>query len=191
MINHIPHAVSTGLSILIPYVLPIVLLIAQLKENRKIEQLKHKQEKEIIKVKHEFSTEVEALKNHLSTEKEYNVTKFQHKFETYKGFIEMIAEFIASLDKLKLEKKELELPIVHTFNRSRLKIYGFLALVAPQTVMDAHDELIDFIMEILEGKHKYDSTTFIEIRNKALCLVNCIRSDLELAEGKIKYQGKR
>lgn len=73
------------------------------------------------------------------------------------------------------------------FNHERLKVYGYLAMIAPQEVMDAQDSLMDTIIEII---HKKKEHNWFELRRLSIELLNLIRKDLEIGSGIIQYNGK-
>jgi hypothetical protein len=68
-----------------------------------------------------------------------------------------------------------------------MRVYGYLAMVAPQAVMDAQDALMDKILLIAQGKEKY---IWAEIRELALALLNELRRDIAIDKSLISYNGK-
>lgn len=112
------------------------------------------------------------------------------KFATYKTIIDVISKILADLDQWHLGDMSSEdgKKAFHTFNQDRLRAYGYLGMIAPQSVMDAQDELIDKIILVSRGSAKYD---WNEIRALALKLLNEIRNDIEINKQKstISYNG--
>jgi hypothetical protein len=73
------------------------------------------------------------------------------------------------------------------FNHERLKVYGYLAMIAPQEVMDAQDKLMDAILLVIHQKKQHN---WAELRALSIELLNLIRKDLEIGSGIIQYNGK-
>ena len=71
---------------------------------------------------------------------------------------------------------------IATFEKGRLRAYGYLAMFAPQEVMDAHDALVDYVLASLEGSVPFD---FVRLRTLAIAMLNAIRIDLGI-EGVIR-----
>jgi hypothetical protein len=67
-----------------------------------------------------------------------------------------------------------------------MRVYGYLGMVAPQTVMDAQDKLIDHILRIANGQILYK---WEEVRFYALALINEIRKDIVIDKNPISYNG--
>lgn len=74
------------------------------------------------------------------------------------------------------------------FERNRLRAYSHIAMFAPQAVMDGFDNLIDHLMDIMDGTESY---SFPEIRRRALAFLNEIRIDLAPDVEPIEYRGHR
>lgn len=73
------------------------------------------------------------------------------------------------------------------FNEQRLKVYGYLAMLAPQSVMDAQDSLIDHLLKISHGTVVYEWSA---VREKALALLNAVREDIGIGKEPITYNGE-
>lgn len=65
-------------------------------------------------------------------------------------------------------------------------MYGYLAMLAPQSVMDAQDDLIDHLLKITNGKAEYE---WVKIREKALVMLNAVRADIGINDTPIAYHG--
>lgn len=133
---------------------------------------------------------LENEKNALALLKEKYIKEHNEKFETYKTIIDVISKILADLDQWHLGDMSSEdgKKAFHTFNQDRLRAYGYLGMIAPQSVMDAQDALIDKIILVSRGVEKYN---WSEIRVLALKLLNEIRNDIEINEEKstISYNG--
>ena len=77
---------------------------------------------------------------------------------------------------------------IEEFEIQRLKLYAYLAMHAPQYVMDANDVLTDFILAVM---HNEKQSTWQEFRVLALNLLNAIRKDLGINLEPIEYRGER
>ena len=69
-------------------------------------------------------------------------------------------------------------------------MYGYLGMLAPQSVMDAQDALITFLQEAAEGK-KSMGRDWTAMRSLALGLLNEIRKDVGIDKTPIEYRGSR
>ena len=132
---------------------------------------------------------LEHERNELSILKETFLKEHNEKITTYKTTVDVVAKVLADLDKWSLGDMPLEKSkeAYHTFNEDRMRVYGYLAMVSPQAVMDAQDALMDKILLITQGKEKY---IWEEIRELALALLNEIRKDIAIDKSSISYHGK-
>jgi hypothetical protein len=129
-------------------------------------------------------------RNNLALLKEKYIKEHNEKFSTYKTIIDVISKILADLDQWHLGDMSSEegKKAFHTFNQDRLRAYGYLGMIAPQSVMDAQDALIDKILLVSHGSEQYD---WKGIRALALVLLNEIRNDIEINKQKstISYNG--
>ena len=72
------------------------------------------------------------------------------------------------------------------FNRGRMRAYGYLAMLAPQSVMDASDTLFDHLIQVSSGQLPYE---WPRVRGLALGLLNEIRKDIGFDPSVIEYGG--
>ena len=132
---------------------------------------------------------LEHERNELSILKETFLKEHNEKITTYKLVIDVVSKILADLDKWFLG----DLPAnqgkeaFHTFNEKRLRVYGYLGIVAPQAVMDAQDKLMEKIILVSNGQEEYQWT---EIRERALVLINEIRKDIAIDKSPISFNGK-
>ena len=73
------------------------------------------------------------------------------------------------------------------FNEQRIRIYGYLAMIAPQAVMDAQDKLIDNLLLVAHGNAKYE---WEKVRENALAMLNAVRIDVGIDKSPISYNGE-
>ncbi len=131
---------------------------------------------------------LERERNELSILKETFLKEHNEKIATYKAVVDVVSKILADLDKWSfgdlspVQGKE----AFHSFNEKRLRVYGYLGMVAPQTVMDAQDALMEKIILVSQGKEKYE---WIVIRTLALALMNEIRKDIAIDKSPISYNG--
>ena len=131
---------------------------------------------------------LERERNELSILKETFLKEHNEKITTYKAVVDVVSTILADLDKWTLGDlpPEKGKEAYHSFNEQRMRVYGYLAMVAPQAVMDAQDALMDKILLITQGKEKY---VWAEIRELALALLNEIRKDIAIDKSPISYHG--
>ena len=77
---------------------------------------------------------------------------------------------------------------LYDFEVQRLRVYAYLAMHAPQSVMDAYDALCDVILAVI-----YDGTvmTWDHFRDLAIRVLNEIRKDIGIRPDPIAYRGSR
>jgi hypothetical protein len=138
---------------------------------------------------HQLTMELEATKRDLDVIKE-NTLRFQNdKILTYRAVIDIVARLLAALDSHqsgRLVKPEAGARF-DEFNEQRMRIYGYLAMLAPQSVMDAQDNLVDHLLKISNGVLPYE---WVEVREKALAMLNAVREDIGIGKEPIAYNGE-
>lgn len=133
-------------------------------------------------------SEIEQLKSNLEIFKEQHLTGFHDKLETYREVINITSEIVAKFQSAAETGAQLNADTILKFDNSRMKVYGYLALVSPQAVMDANDELADYVLSVINKEIKPEWTEF---RDRAQVLLNEMRRDLGMGTGEIEYRGKR
>jgi hypothetical protein len=148
--------------------------------------------------------EFEKLKRQLQNESDQKLTSITHEFEIlksthlrehndkliiYRTAMELIATLLSKLELI-VKKKRPPLSDVEleTFEVERLRIYAYLAMLSPQEVMDANDNLTDLLLAVV---HENKQTDWVTIRNYALELINSMRRDIGLDKTPIRYNGER
>jgi len=113
------------------------------------------------------------------------------KIALYRMVTDLIAPMVADLafaqQGVRLTPEEAAARIT-AFEKSRLRAYGYLAMFAPQEVMDAHDAVIDYVQATVEGSLSFD---FVKLRTLAIGMLNAIRVDLGIDPRTIQYRGTR
>ncbi|HHQ4479042.1 TPA: hypothetical protein ACSPZR_003837 [Aeromonas veronii] len=121
--------------------------------------------------------------------KQTQLKEHSDKLLIYRATIDLVAAMLAKVDMIVLQRKQkLNPEEEEQFDTERLKIYGYLAMIAPQDVLDANDELIDQLLEVV-----FDSDTvgWEIIRAKALNLINAMRQDIGIDKSTVTYNGQR
>lgn len=114
----------------------------------------------------------------------------REKLAAYRYAVDLVAGLVAEMGRAAGGRTTpgQALMEVDQFERERLRLYGYLGMLAPQEVMDAQDNLIDWILGVVEGTLAFDWT---ELRRLALVLLNEIRRDVGLDKTPIMYRGAR
>lgn len=156
-----------------------------------IEKANHEQKLERLRVQlqKENQLHLAELNNGLEIYKQTHLREHSDKLVIYRATIDLIAIMLAKVEMIVLRhKRELSPEEKESFETERLKIYGYLAMIAPQEVMDANDAFIDQLLAIIfDG----ETTSWEEIRAKALCLTNAMRRDIGIDKSDVAYNGNR
>ena len=138
--------------------------------------------------RHQLASQLEKTKRELDIVKETTLRFQNDKLHTYRAVIDVIARILATLDAHesgRLQANEAGARY-DEFNEQRIKIYGYLAMIAPQAVMDAQDKLIDSLLLVTNGNEKYE---WNKVRANALALLNAVRIDIGIDKSPISYNG--
>ncbi len=139
--------------------------------------------------KHELGAALEKTKRELDVVKETTLRFQNDKILTYRSVIDIISRLLASLDAYDLGalgQKEFETRF-HEFNEQRMRVYGYLAMIAPQKVMTARDKLMGQLLPISMGKKPYEWEL---LRPLIINLLNEIRIDIGIDKNPIEYTGE-
>jgi hypothetical protein len=160
--------------------------------NRIMETEKAKYALELEKLRADLyeknESRLNVIKSDLDIYKEKHLKTHKDKLETYRMGADMIASLLVGLEKHtagSLAKDEGE-NLYYNFNRERIKLYAYLGMMAPQSVMDAQDVLIDHLLVVLHGKQEYDRKL---VRKLSIDFLNSVRIDLGIDSTPINYQG--
>ena len=155
------------------------------------EKANHEQKLEHLRVQlqKENQLHLAELNNGLEIYKQTHLREHSDKLVIYRATIDLVAIMLAKVEMIVLRhKRELSPEEKEIFETERLKIYGYLAMIAPQEVMDANDAFIDQLLAIIfDG----ETTSWEEIRAKALCLTNAMRRDIGIDKSDVAYNGNR
>ena len=141
------------------------------------------------KAKHE--SVLAELRTNLDIYKSAYLKQHDDKLNSYRQAIDVVTDFLADLNLAQVGHRP-EGNALDRFNRGRLKAHGYLAMLAPQEVMDAYDSLIDYIFTIIETSDRTKAREqWKEVRRLAYALLNSVREDIGIDKSKIEYRGKR
>lgn len=137
---------------------------------------------------HELATSLEKTKRELDLIKETTLRFQNDKILTYRAIIDVVSRMLSSFDANEMGRlapheanKRFD-----EFNEQRIRVYGYLAMLAPQSVMDAQDKLMDRLLEISHGSAEY---VWEDIRGLALNMLNEVRKDIGIDSSPILYNG--
>jgi hypothetical protein len=155
------------------------------------ERQKHAEDLENLRNKLKLNTEKEvaSVKHELEIAKEKYLADHTDRIAIYRSAIDLIAIIVAKIEMILIKKREpLTAEELHEFEVQRLRIYAYLAMHAPQSVMDANDTLTSLILSVVyDGK----STSWEHFRKLAIILLNEIRKDIGVNSNPIEYRGER
>ncbi|WP_125561524.1 hypothetical protein [Pseudoalteromonas rubra] len=160
--------------------------------NRLMESDKAKHSQELEEVRSRFQRDSQqslaVLQSQIDVFKETQLREHGDKVVIYRATIDLVAIMMAKLEMTVFVGRDLSAEDKGQFQVDRLKIYGYLAMMAPQEVMDENDRFTDRLIEIVfEG----DSAEWAELRTAALGLINAIRNDIGIDKTPITYNGRR
>jgi len=155
------------------------------------EKAKHDRELEELRTQLYKVSQEELAKFHSEIEvyKQTQLREHSDKLAIYRATIDMVATMLAKVEMIVIKnKQQLSPEEAEQFETERLKIYGYLAMIAPQEVMDANDAFIDQLLALVfDGQFvKWEM-----IRLKALNLTNAMRKDIGMDKSEISYNGDR
>jgi hypothetical protein len=134
---------------------------------------------------------LEALQTELEIAKSKLLSAHYNKVLLCRQAMDVIAPMVASIGLLAEGRVSLPTEFrtyIVAFERDRLQAYGYLAMFAPQSVMDPFDEIIDHLMNVIDETASFD---FRLIRASGLRMINAVRVDLGVDPSPIAYHGLR
>ena len=158
--------------------------------NRILETDRQEFSREMTKLQQEYHKDLQQARSELEIYKETVLRIQNDKLAIYRVAVDIVADMLSHFDAVILKHlPNLPPEKYHDFNRRRMQLYGYLAMLAPQDVMDAHDELLDYLFMVIQGSAAYDWKK--EVRPKVLNLLNCARADVGIDKNAIEYKGRR
>lgn len=130
----------------------------------------------------------EKFRNDREVKNQKNLRGFEDKLAIYRLIIDQIADFLGDF----VISIETGVPLsqekLAAFDKMRMRTFGYLCIYAEQESIDAHEHLIEYIYEVLEGAKKGE---WPEVRNRALRLLNSFRIDYDPKLIPASYNGNR
>ena len=139
--------------------------------------------------KHKLESDLEQTKRELDVIKETTLRFQNDKIITYRAIVDVVARILSSFDSHQMGRLQPQEAgsRFDEFNEQRLRVYGYLAMLAPQSVMDAQDRLMDHLIKIANGSVGYE---WQKVRDLAINLLNEIRKDIGIDKSPIEYRGE-
>ncbi|MEM7680036.1 MAG: hypothetical protein AAF182_03430 [Pseudomonadota bacterium] len=160
--------------------------------NRIMQSDKAKHDSELEKLRanllRENNKDIEHIRNELDIFKQQHLTGFHDKTKIYRMVVDLVAEVLSNYDLAFHANVEMTLEQRDATNRTRMRVYGYLAIVAPEEVLDAYSDLSDFLMDVAGGKEQYHWPT---VRKHILPLLSKMRQNLGFEKDEITYKGHR
>lgn len=130
------------------------------------------------------------IQHDLSIAQDKVLLAHRDKLAAYRAVADVVAPLLADVNAFLLKRDDARLAAAaQRFEEGRLRLYGYLAFIAPQAVMDAHDALTDYIVSALyDAGVAYD---WERVRTLALTLINEARKDIGIDSSTIEYRGTR
>jgi hypothetical protein len=152
------------------------------------DKAKHEQELARLRSGLEKSNqiEIEGIRVELSLLKDHRLRDLSDKVVIYRHFIDLISEYLADFEKERHKAAHLTADQLATFNARRLRLYGYISLTSPQAVIDAQDQLVDYLLNVANGNQKYDWKI---VRDLSIAVINECRKDIGLNPAPIQYNG--
>jgi hypothetical protein len=121
------------------------------------ERAKYERELAELRAKLEKANEesLSKLRTDLEIYRDTFLKAHSDKVGTYGYVFGVISEFLADMDMIRLGQKP-DGNVYDRFSRGRLKTHGYLAMLAPQKVMDAWDSFVEHIFITLEKNQPTD-----------------------------------
>jgi hypothetical protein len=134
----------------------------------------------------QFDLSIKMAERELDLLKDAHSRVHNDKIAIYRGVVDLVAKVLATLDALDRLPRAEALKQYDNFNEQRIRLYGYMAMFAPQAVMDTQDKLMDHLLQISHGQAKYD---WAHVRSLALALINAVRRDVGIDKSDIVYNG--
>ncbi|MDH4417687.1 MAG: hypothetical protein QE485_10715 [Acidovorax sp.] len=139
-------------------------------------------------LRHQVDTQLAQVNFELSTLKEKTLKAHADKLNCYSfaidGVAELLSKFSAFTNNMPGAKPFQE--AFDEFDAKRIRAYGHMALVAPQSVMTAYDAVIEHFIQIRNGQTEADWKTG---RDLVLAWINAARADIGVDPSVIRYEG--
>lgn len=148
----------------------------------------HELQKRLAEAQSQLDLSIKTAERELDLIKDAHARVHNDKITIYRGVIDLVAKALAYLDAFQMGRLPPDEAVRHfdNFNEQRIRLYGYMAMFAPQTVMNAQDKLIDHLLCIYNEQKPY---VWAEVRDLALALINEVRRDVGIDKTDISYNG--
>lgn len=139
------------------------------------------------RLRRETDAELEQLRRRWEVGVQTHLREVSEKVVIYRSAIDLIAEVLGDFDLATRAgaRSGTTAERLDQFNRQRMKAYGYMAMLAPQSLMDAFDNLADHLLRVANGTLPYD---WPQVRSLAVALLNEVRKDIGLDKSPIAYR---
>lgn len=155
------------------------------------ERHKHEQDLEELRsnLRAKNDEQLAEINNDYEIFKQTHLREHNDKLVIYRACLDIVASILSKIELTTIGARTgLSNDEKEAFENDRLRLYAYLAMLAPQDVMDANDGLIDMLLALVyDGK----KTTWANIRAAALRLTNAMRADIGLNKEPVSYNGVR
>lgn len=156
---------------------------------RILRQETHELQQQLREKQHQYDLSIKAAEKQLDLAKEAHSAARTDKVQIYREAIDLVAGLLARLDAHSMNRLPPDQAAQHydIFNEQRMRLYGHMAMLAPQAVMDAQDKLMELLLNISHGRQPYEWDL---VRERALALINEVRKDIGIDQSPIHYNGE-
>ena len=161
--------------------------------NRLMEKDRSRHAEELENLRANLQAENEQRMRQLQSEidifNEKHLKAHHDKLTTYRMGTDIIAAILTDLERFSEGRGDPEEAgkIKDRFTNERIRLYAYLGMLAPQSVMDAQDSLIDYLLMIMNGSAKYQ---WNKVRELSLNFLNEVRKDIGIDETNIENRGE-
>ncbi len=138
-------------------------------------------------LQHTNEVKLSQLKEELDTYKQKHLRGHGDKVRIYRLVVDVVINLLGDLDMAQQLAPIEAVERWDKFNRGRMQAYGYLAMLAPQSVMDTYDALFDHLILVTKGCLPY---AWPKVRELVLRLLNEVRKDIGFDPSPIEYRGK-
>ena len=127
------------------------------------------------------------LQSEIDIFNEKHLKAHHDKLATYRMGADIIASILTDLERFGEGRGTPEEvgKIKDRFTNERIRLYAYLGMIAPQSVMDAQDSLIDYLLMIMNGRANYQ---WEKVRELSLNFLNEVRKDIGIDKTNIEYR---
>lgn len=155
------------------------------------ERQKHDIELEHLRSELKSSTnqQLATMQTQLDIAKAAHVQDHMDRMTIYRHAVDIFVGIVAKIQRMLQQKRNtLNADELYEFEVQRMQLYAYLAMHAPQSVMNTHDALSDLILDVV---HDGKTTTWEHFRGLAIHFLNEVRKDIGIRPEPIDYRGRR